>query len=68
MGIFNPPSMSHFVADGLRSKLLDTGINEGSSEPLGDGDYKNSDGTISLGKLLQKIKESQKKDDDNFRA
>jgi hypothetical protein len=61
MGLFEHDDMKHALADGLRSKLLDTAINEGENKPDNENDddgYKNADGTISLGKLLRKIKES----------
>lgn len=69
MGIFDQTkNMQHLMASGLRTKLLETGINETSGEPLGEDSYKTADGKISLGRLLQKIKESKVNNDDNFRV
>jgi len=62
--LFKQDDMKHAIADSLRSKLLSSAINEGDekNDNWNDDDgYKNADGKISLGKLLRKIKESQKK-------
>ena len=64
LGLFKQVDMKHAIADGLRAKLLNSTVNEGDEkfDNWNDEDgYKNVDGTISLGKLLRKIKESQKK-------
>lgn len=63
--LFNEVDKQHLVASSLRDKLLIT------AEKDDDGNTKPEDGgaKLSLGKLLAKIKESQRQgDDDNFRA
>ena len=61
--------MHHSLSTGLRSKLLAQGDAINESTPDGDDDgYTDASGKISLGKMLQKIKDSQSNNDDNFRA
>ena len=61
------------MATGIRTKLLETSESQNQVGTAinndDDDDYHTADGKISLGKLLQKIKDSQRsQSDDNFRA
>ena len=65
-GVFDEPDMTAKLGHGLRDQLLNTAVNEeGGEDAMYDG-VRNSKNPLAA--ILSKIKESQKKDDDHFRA
>jgi len=59
--------MNHLLGTGLRSALLHTAVND-DGEPKEPWSPSKGTQGMSLGQLLQKIRESQDNKDDNFRA
>ena len=60
----------HLMETGLRAKLLSTAEDGDADAEAIKNTFEGGEGPkLSLGKLIQKIKESQRQgDDDNFRA
>lgn len=71
MGLFKPKSASGLIGDAMQAKLMSQ-INENDDEftrPTAETeDGESNQPKMSLGRLLQQLKDARSQGDDNFRA